>query len=38
MVRGYGPEEYLLKKAVPGTYQVKVKLFQARGRTTRWVV
>jgi Ca-activated chloride channel family protein len=25
--RGYGPEEYLLKKAMPGGYEIKVKYF-----------
>jgi Ca-activated chloride channel family protein len=24
---GYGPEEYLLKKALPGTYVIKAKYF-----------
>lgn len=25
--RGYGPQEYLLKKAVKGTYEVKIQLY-----------
>lgn len=27
---GYGPEEYDLKKAMPGTYQIKTKYFSSR--------
>lgn len=34
LVQGLGPEEYMVRHALPGTYQVKVKLFQSRGRTT----
>jgi tetratricopeptide (TPR) repeat protein len=30
---GYGPEEFLLKKAVPGTYQVRAKFFGTRQQT-----
>lgn len=30
---GYGPEEFLLKKAIPGTYQVKANFFGTRQQT-----
>ncbi len=30
---GYGPEEYLVKKAVPGTYQIKVHYYGSRQQT-----
>lgn len=33
MTGGLGPETYLLKSAVPGEYQVKIKLFASKGRT-----
>eukprot|EP01130_Rhizamoeba_saxonica_P003984 TRINITY_DN1648_c0_g1_i2.p1 TRINITY_DN1648_c0_g1~~TRINITY_DN1648_c0_g1_i2.p1 ORF type:complete len:1848 (-),score=481.97 TRINITY_DN1648_c0_g1_i2:78-5597(-) len=31
---GYGPEEYLLRTALPGTYDIKLKLFSSFGRYT----
>jgi len=33
MVRGLGPEEYMIRKAVPGKYEIKVRLFASRGQT-----
>jgi len=32
MVRGYGPEEYVIRKVVSGTYEIKVRVFTTRGR------
>jgi hypothetical protein len=33
VTQGFGPEEFLLKKAVPGTYQVKANFFGTRQQT-----
>jgi uncharacterized protein YfaP (DUF2135 family) len=30
--KGYGPEEYLLKNAIAGAYQIRVKLFASLER------
>jgi uncharacterized protein YfaP (DUF2135 family) len=30
---GYGPEEFLLRRAIPGTYQVKANFFGTRQQT-----
>lgn len=30
---GYGPEEFLLRRAIPGTYQVKAKFYGTRQQT-----
>ena len=33
VTQGYGPEEFLLKKAIPGRYQIKAKFFGTRQQT-----
>ncbi len=33
VTQGYGPEEFLLKKAMPGRYQIKAKFFGTRQQT-----
>ena len=33
VTQGYGPEEFLLKKAIPGTYRVKANFFGTRQQT-----
>lgn len=33
VTNGYGPEEFLLKKAIPGSYQVKANFFGTRQQT-----
>ena len=31
--QGYGPEEYMLKKAAPGTYQVRARYYASHAQT-----
>jgi uncharacterized protein YfaP (DUF2135 family) len=33
VTQGYGPEEFLLKKAIPGRYLIKAKFFGTRQQT-----
>ncbi len=33
VANGLGPEEYLLRRAVPGLYRIEVELFSAKSRT-----
>ena len=33
VTQGYGPEEFLLKKAIPGRYKIKAKFFGTRQQT-----
>jgi uncharacterized protein YfaP (DUF2135 family) len=33
ITQGYGPEEFRLKKAIPGTYEITAKFFSSRKQT-----
>ena len=33
MSNGLGPEEYLIRRAVPGLYRIEVELFNAKSKT-----